>query len=339
MPIMPIPDDWDEQTWSCYMIEWPNSQLWTGILRGLITLPLRGRFWDEKTGSILDIIEIGREIERRNPITMSCQDIVNQLSIIANAIVSVDVNISEQVTVNQNLVNAVTAQSNAFATSQSWANAVSASYANAVLIQDIKIDIRNFGDAYPPITEPEAEAAGLTTTPTSETEACRTAYWLVRSAYQFCLWMSQNYQAYWLSSTEALLGFLAWAVKLGADTNGLPGLLQFPPAALTTIVEALQYINANIAIDVFLDDFAEFLDTRFDDVVCEIFTAYINGETALAAAGIAALATAEGLPSIAIVFISAIFNTNNISHVFLVPATLLIPDVPPGYECCPQPGQ
>lgn len=50
---VPIPDDWDGSE-VCIKVIWPNSQQYIGILNGLLTQLTRGRFWDEKTGSIKD---------------------------------------------------------------------------------------------------------------------------------------------------------------------------------------------------------------------------------------------------------------------------------------------
>ncbi len=62
----PIPTDWDEETWCEYVVCWPESTLWRGLLLGLLTSPMRGRFWDEKTGTITDAQVIGRDILELN---------------------------------------------------------------------------------------------------------------------------------------------------------------------------------------------------------------------------------------------------------------------------------
>lgn len=74
----PIPQDWDGVSWCRWAVCWPDSELWRGFLRGLLTLPQRGRTWDERTGSILDIQEVGREITEANlplvGVFMACND-------------------------------------------------------------------------------------------------------------------------------------------------------------------------------------------------------------------------------------------------------------------------
>jgi hypothetical protein len=74
----PIPQDWDNVSWCRWSVCWPASEGWEGFLRGLITLPQRGWTWDERTGSIIDVQQIGREITAKNlPLEgciMGCND-------------------------------------------------------------------------------------------------------------------------------------------------------------------------------------------------------------------------------------------------------------------------
>jgi len=71
MPYL-IPDDWDGETFQCVEVHWPNSPQWWSILRGMVSEMARGRMWDEKTGSIKDTQEIGREIWARSFPFMPC---------------------------------------------------------------------------------------------------------------------------------------------------------------------------------------------------------------------------------------------------------------------------
>jgi len=66
MPVIPIPDDWNGQDWLCVQVEWPLSIKWLALLAGLLTTPLRGRFWDERTGNIRAAQAIGAQIDKRN---------------------------------------------------------------------------------------------------------------------------------------------------------------------------------------------------------------------------------------------------------------------------------
>lgn len=78
MALMPIPDDWDGETWRCWAVEWPDSVAWNAMLRGFITMPTVGRFWDERTGSVIAAQAVGIEIWNRNsPLEeslMSCNE-------------------------------------------------------------------------------------------------------------------------------------------------------------------------------------------------------------------------------------------------------------------------
>lgn len=87
-----IPDDWDGETFCHYSVCWPDSVLWAGILRGFLTLPQRGRTWDERSGSIIDAQAVGRQITELNldlkGCLMACNDpaLENALLAIAAAI-------------------------------------------------------------------------------------------------------------------------------------------------------------------------------------------------------------------------------------------------------------
>jgi hypothetical protein len=88
----PIPSDWDGESWCRWAVCWPESEQWEGLLRGLLTLPQRGRTWDEKTGVITDIQEVGREISAfnlpLNGVIMACNDteMIAAFNAIASAI-------------------------------------------------------------------------------------------------------------------------------------------------------------------------------------------------------------------------------------------------------------
>lgn len=91
---LPIPQDWNGTDWCQWAICWPDSEQWTAILRGFITLPQRGWTWDERTGVITDVQQIGREITASNlperKCIMACSDdiaqaLLNGLTLLANA--------------------------------------------------------------------------------------------------------------------------------------------------------------------------------------------------------------------------------------------------------------
>jgi hypothetical protein len=74
----PIPSDWDGESWCRWSVCWPESEQWEGFLRGLLSLPQRGRTWDERTGTITEIQQVGREITEANlplnGVIMACND-------------------------------------------------------------------------------------------------------------------------------------------------------------------------------------------------------------------------------------------------------------------------
>lgn len=63
---MPIPSDWDGDSWFCIQMQWPASPQYIALLAGVISQPSRGWWWNEKTGSVIDAQQIGLEIYNRN---------------------------------------------------------------------------------------------------------------------------------------------------------------------------------------------------------------------------------------------------------------------------------
>ena len=63
---LPIPNDWDGETWESVCVQWPKSVYWHAILRGLISMPGAGRFWDERSGIITEAQKVGQQIWELN---------------------------------------------------------------------------------------------------------------------------------------------------------------------------------------------------------------------------------------------------------------------------------
>lgn len=80
---VPIPQDWDGETWCLWSVCWPDSPEWIGILQGLISSPALGYFWDGSTGTITQVQEVGLEISDDNlPLKgalMRCDEQLNEL--------------------------------------------------------------------------------------------------------------------------------------------------------------------------------------------------------------------------------------------------------------------
>lgn len=71
---MPIPQDYDiSQGLTCFEIYWPNSPYWLYILQGFLTTPMRGRFWDERSGVIKAAQAIGKLIMLENEHLRRCR--------------------------------------------------------------------------------------------------------------------------------------------------------------------------------------------------------------------------------------------------------------------------
>lgn len=71
---VPVPSDWDGETWSCFEIQWPDSPAWTAILAGLITSIQRGPFWRVRTKNEVEAAKLlGRNVVFRNLPFVDCR--------------------------------------------------------------------------------------------------------------------------------------------------------------------------------------------------------------------------------------------------------------------------
>ena len=73
----PIPNDWNGNDWACYIVRWPKSLMWSALLRGLLMMPSKGRFWDERSGVIKDVQSVGWDIWAINGALTPCPDCVD----------------------------------------------------------------------------------------------------------------------------------------------------------------------------------------------------------------------------------------------------------------------
>lgn len=82
-----IPDDWNEEQdgFSVVLFCIPNSRRWRGLITGLIESLSFGWSWDERTGTVTEVQELGRNIFETFCMA-TCADIVTQLTRIADAV-------------------------------------------------------------------------------------------------------------------------------------------------------------------------------------------------------------------------------------------------------------
>jgi len=71
---IPVPSDWDNQTWACFEIQWPDSPEWIAILAGLITSVQRGPFWRARNKIEVEQAKLlGRNVVSRNLPFVNCR--------------------------------------------------------------------------------------------------------------------------------------------------------------------------------------------------------------------------------------------------------------------------
>ncbi len=75
---IPIPSDWDGQSWDCFNIQWPSSPEYRNILLGFLSQMTRGPFWEISTGWIPDAQAVGWQVWDRNHPLVSCDGTIIQ---------------------------------------------------------------------------------------------------------------------------------------------------------------------------------------------------------------------------------------------------------------------
>jgi len=70
---VPIPSDWDGETWFGACVQWPDSDEWRAILMGLLSYAARGRFWNELSGRVVDAQAVGKAIFEANLELTACE--------------------------------------------------------------------------------------------------------------------------------------------------------------------------------------------------------------------------------------------------------------------------
>lgn len=299
MPQYPIPNDWDGTTWGCILVEWPDSEQWLGMLRGLVTTPVRGRFWDGSTGSIIDAQNIGLDIQGRNPI-VTCSAIVTALNAINATLADMDVNVENQVTIQTAIANNVDLVATALATSLAdqtlslvaasgaSASAQSSSYAWSQAFSQTMVGVEvinnfpaQFRSCEPGVTTPPAAEEETPTSITNVLEStvpadvCRRAYWLVAGGREFTRYLYEA--ALWYEGTILVMaGAVAdafWGIAALSSPTAKRWLM--PASVLVTLGHNLNalYIKAGLVPGLLL--LKEFMEDGFESHVCKIAQAMI----------------------------------------------------------------
>lgn len=358
MPVVPIPDDWDGETWDCMLLAWPSSVQWYAILRGLLTTPGRGRFWDERSGSILAVQAIGREIEERNPV-MSCEEIVTVLQQIRNAIQQIEVSNEAQAVATVNVANNIdnhataistalaeqsqsqeqsqlqmtTAIANAFAFSQAFAS----NFTAVNIINNVNNVIRPIGESggEPPIAAEEPET-GISSTPqdTSQVERCKRVYWHLTASQRVYHRLNQlvQFAAPGLMNMGAILTEALTLAALATAPETSPVLI--PVAGFLNVATVLAKLAEEEVILPAMQELDDWFEAEFENLWCSIYvtlggglgTQYIQDLVLTSFGSVTTFPLASSI-------LKLTFNLNSLAWLYyvspLIPVTL--PDIPAPY--------
>jgi len=358
MPRLKIPTDWDGEDWACIILEWPNSPEWLTILQGLVTIPARGRWWDERTGQVTEVQKIGFEIDGRNDI-MSCQDLIDQLAIIATAIQSIDVSQTQNVVQTINLINELTAFSSANSTAiaqqtqdlisvniamaaaqasaTAWSQAFASNTTSLTVINNVGQQIRPIEPGVdPPPTMAEGEPTGITSVPEpgGDTELCERVFWLYYSSKIMWNFIAEQYP-YITGTVLGVAGLIADGVAAAAvSSDPATKRILIPASVLLQVAHKLGELYYNGLFNPAVESVNNWFNQRWEQNVCAVYQlAQGNASTrALQEFLLTDYVSSFGAPDVFAGLLLLSFNLNSLAALYFTASDLdVAPSVPAEY--------
>lgn len=241
-----IPGDWLGE-YCCYSVLWPVSEEWLAVLRGLLTLPAQGRYWDANTGNIVGAQSVILDTFDNNlhltEVLMSCtDDVATALQAIATALA------------NQGGCSDVTVVGGGGAVDVSCYANSNAGIQDYITLTDGTI-WPIFGSQ--PIAElPESGyPEGYPNVEDYDTDKCRKATKIVDD---------------FVDSLNNL-GNISWgtgAIGVVAVLAAIVGLITVPPVAIPLLLFAL---TANVGITALVIELSNEVEANREDLICLLY--------------------------------------------------------------------
>lgn len=243
-----IPEDWTGE-YCTFSVCWPNSPEWLGVLRGVLSIPQEGRFWDETTGNVKDtqnIIEKTFDYNFNNwEVIMACGD-----NGVATALLAI-----------------ATALTNSNSSATAIANCGGGGGGGGTFVSNQTVSIQGFvtlnnGVQWPIMgTQPIAKLPesgypdGYNDLEAYDVDKCRKAN---KMADDFIQTLRNIALGNWVT------GVIGAAVIIAC----LVGLITVPYVVVPTLLFAL---TANIGITAFITEFANQLESHKSEFVCILY--------------------------------------------------------------------
>lgn len=299
----PIPQDWDGVTWCRWSICWPASEGWEGFLRGLITLPMRGWTWDERSGSIQDVQIVGREIFTQNlplnGVIMACNDdlLPDSFNNIALAI------------------NNLASRQGSGKCCGTVQNVISSTVQSFIPSAVDGSSLPVWG-SLPPVVIPESGVPeGYSTVEEYKLSKCRLAHQTVDGV------------AATLRGLGAITVFNIITLG-GLVLVAIASSIVFPPSAIPALLAAMLLLTGGLAVLVTLGDLIT--DNR-EELICALYTSdtvegMIIGVEAIMTTIVVALPVATALQIVAKGIAMMFFNSDTLNGMMTYTAALGYPD-------------
>lgn len=283
-----IPTDWDGQTFCRFAICWPDSPLWRALLRGLVTEPARGFFWDEKTGYIKGVLADFRQTMDYNlqleRVIMSCQDATELIN-------ALNANFAALNQTLQGLQLSVTVEP----ASPTITVEPASPTIDVTCAPDVNLTCSGgvFGPGGPsspgygpygqgPINQPPANPGQSTPGPGPggyqppaswpgtveeyDEYKCKAANFLVDGYINYVDGWTRNYE-----NIGSVNDITSWMLALFGAT---PWIALLSPSALVVLASYLATIEVGLAVsEQFLDEYLDYLKSERENWVCDFYNA------------------------------------------------------------------
>lgn len=338
---IPIPTDWDNETWELKLVCWPKSNQWQGIFNGILSIPVRGRFWDERTGTITDAQNIGREILKRSDTL--CDQIITELQRIATAIEAIEIHQQDIEIHSESTATATALQvdaslqlAGAYSQAQAWSNSIANNFLNVELTQNMVVNmLPECAPSTPPPPGQDSET-GITDTPTGYTNGvlCDVSVAIVDATIQLIEYLADYYPVFAAGVQNSGFYIVRSALTWLATVRGA-GHLVVPINSLIEIVGAIADASTRYVQETFWTAAVDYVHAHRQDFICILYNGAKAGDsTYLMHQEIVELVTVTSPPGYTQIaqMVVALMNVNTLATLYFDSPVITSP-YPSGESC------
>lgn len=290
-----------------YLLCWPDSTQWRIVLRGLMTAPTRGRYWDAKTGNVksmqtfaegaINLMDCQEFIDVLNGIKAAIEGIEGtQIDIVTQATASAQsqaASANAQAELNSVMIQAAQAQ----AIASSWSLSMAEATASVIVKNNVSVTLVPYDPMDVPPAAAITEAGFDDVPPIGDLELCGRIVYIVDSLIYMVSYLKDASQTVRNLSQNAALGLV----------EGILNAVYYkffqvaPPAgaskiaSMTSIIGLLSLLNPlfdsqmETALQFLVDERSTMICALWNGVHNDYSTAALRNELAVVLAGLPGL--------------------------------------------------